>query len=144
MPTPASSLPPELAKLAGEATSDMTKKAGMPMEPGMKKMPGMKKGPSMEGTDDEPSVEEPAPMGPGGVPPEFLAAAKAADKEGLDEGQIGRILSGMLKVGSIKLDTDPKKVAAEFKRTISSTATLLKVLGEVSDAPAPSAGGEVL
>lgn len=133
MPTPASSLPPELAKLAGEATSDMTKKAGMPMEPGVK-----------EGTDDEPSVEEPAPMGPDGVPPEFLAAAKAADKEGLDEGQIGRILSGMLKVGSIKLDMDPKKVAAEFKRTIASTATLLKALGEVSDAPAPSAGGEVL
>lgn len=128
-------LPPELAKLATSVVDDVGSKTGMPPEGAP---------PADEPTGDEPSAGEMGAGMPSDVPPEFIAAAKAMDKEGLPDDQIGRILSGMLKAGMIMADDDPKKVGREFKTTVGSPKKLLTAIGAMSEMPAPKSGGEVL
>lgn len=134
-PMPTDKLPPELAKLATSVVDEVGSKTGMPPEGAP---------PSEEPTGDEPSASEGAMGMPTDVPPEFIDAAKAMDKEGLPDDQIARILSGMLKAGMIMADDDPKKVGREFKVTVGSPKKLLTAIGASSEMPAPQSGGGVL
>ena len=133
MPTPASDLPPDLAKLAGDIVDDVGAKTGMPMPPAVS-----------EGEDTEDGATMPSASGEMGVPMAFIDAAMAIDKEGLPREQVARILSGMLASNMITADDDPKKVGREFKVVTGTPAKLLKAVGAISDKPAPAGGGEVL
>lgn len=134
MPTPASSLSPDLAKLATDLVDDVGAKTGMGVP-----------APGGENTDDPKSMpSEAGGMGDMGVPMAFIEAVMAADTEGMPREQVTRLLSGMMKLDMIKADDDPKRVASQFKAVTGSRAKLMKVVSAISEKPAPAGGGEVL